>query len=167
MLCHWPSNFVDDQLFTMNGIFTLFLWNFHTTCGWEISLRHNNFHNFWLLDSKVIVWYIVFFIGWAILVDEEKLLFSQTKFWNLFSRFIFTWKFWIIPFRSMSQKLWGVLVCGQLWIPYSKINLEVLYLIQFSMFFEKNKILGFRLFIMTLQPLGLEFFNSITKFLTI
>jgi len=51
--------------------------------------------------------------------------------------------------------------------PYSKINFAVLYLTQFSMFSEKNKILGFRLFIITLQPLGLEFFNCITKLSTI
>jgi len=50
-----------------------------------------------------------------------------------------------------------VLVCGQLWILYSKINFEVLYLTQFSIFFEKNKIIGGRLFIATLQPLGLDF----------
>jgi len=35
------------------------------------------------------------------------------------------------------------------------------------MFLEKNKIIGCRLFITTLQPLEFTFFNSITKFLTI
>jgi len=50
---------------------------------------------------------------------------------------------------------------------YSKINFKVIYLTQFSIFFEKNKIIGCRLFIPTLKPLGLAFFNSITKFLTI
>jgi len=39
----------------------------------------------------------------------------------------------------MSQKLQGVLVCGQLWILYSEINSEVLYFTQFSIFFEKEK----------------------------
>jgi len=67
----------------------------------------------------------------------------------------------------MCQKLWGLLVCGQLWILYSKINFKVFYFIQFSIFFEKDKIIGCRLFIMTLQLLGLAFLNSITKFLII
>jgi len=53
------------------------------------------------------------------------------------------------------------------WILYSKINFEVLYLIEFSIFLEKNKIIECRLFITTLQPLGLAFLNSITKFLII
>jgi len=47
------------------------------------------------------------------------------------------------------------------------MNFEVLYLTQFLRFSRKNKIIGCRLFIITLQPLGLEFFNSITKFLAI
>jgi len=53
------------------------------------------------------------------------------------------------------------------WIFYSKIKFEVIYFIQFSIFLEKNKIRGYRLFITTLQPLGLTFFNSIINFLTI
>jgi len=48
-----------------------------------------------------------------------------------------------------------------------KINFEVHYVTQFSTFFGKNKIIGFRLIIITLQPLGLAFFDSINKFLTI
>jgi len=67
----------------------------------------------------------------------------------------------------MSQKLWGVFVCGQLWILYYKINFEILYFTQFSIFFEKNKIIGCRLFIATSQTFVLAFFNCITKFLTI
>jgi len=61
----------------------------------------------------------------------------------------------------MSQKLQGILVCEQLWIFYSKINFEVIYLTQFSIFLKKSKIEGCRLFITTLRPLGLSFFNSI------
>jgi len=76
-------------------------------------------------------------------------------------------KLWIIPFWLMRWKLWGVLVWGQLWIPYSKINFEVVYLTQFSIFFEKNKNIGCRLFITTFQLLGLAIFDSITKFMTI
>jgi len=67
----------------------------------------------------------------------------------------------------MSQKFSRVLVCGHLWILYSKINFEGLYFTQFSIFLEKNKTIRYRLFIKTLQPLGLEFFNSINKLLTI
>jgi len=52
-----------------------------------------------------------------------------------------------------------------------KFNLILFYLIEFSVFFEiefeTNKIIGYRLFITTLQPLGLAFFNFITKLLTI
>jgi len=66
----------------------------------------------------------------------------------------------------MSQNLIGV--CGQLWNLYSKINFEVLYLIQFSIFLEnKIKTTGVDFFITTLQPLGLAFFNSLIKFLSI
>jgi len=53
----------------------------------------------------------------------EKLLFSKTKIWNWFYRVINTYK---ALNHSMSQNLWGVLVCRQLWILYSKINFEVL-----------------------------------------
>jgi len=67
----------------------------------------------------------------------------------------------------MSQKLKGVLVCGQLWIPYSNIIFEVLYLTQFSIILEKNNKIRRRIFITSLQPLGLAFFNSINKLLTI
>jgi len=84
-----------------------------------------------------------------------------------FLNFYIYGKLWIIPFLSMSQNLWGVFVCGQLWIVYSNINFEVLYFTQFSISFEKNKNIGCRLFTTTLQPLGLSFFNSMTKFLTI
>jgi len=76
-------------------------------------------------------------------------------------------KLLIILFWLMNLKLLGVFVCEQLWILYSKTNFEVLYLTQFSIFFEKNKTFGCRLIITTLQPLGLAFFNSMTKFLTI
>jgi len=38
-----------------------------------------------------------------------------------------------------------------------KINFEVLYLTQISIFLEENKIIGSRLFITTLQPLELSF----------
>jgi len=38
---------------------------------------------------------------------------------------------------------------------------------QFSIFFEKNKIIGCRLFTSTFQPFRFAFFNSITNFLTI
>ena len=60
-------------------------------------------------------------------------------------------KLWIIPFWSTSQKLQGVLVCKQLWNLYSKINFEVLYFTQFSIFFEKNKMRRCRLSITKLQ----------------
>ncbi len=80
-------------------------------------------------------------------------------------------KLWITPFRLLRWNLWGVLVCRQWQILYSKtsskINFEVLYLTPISLYLEKNKIWGCRLIITTLQPLGLAFFNSITKFLTI
>jgi len=65
----------------------------------------------------------------------------------------------------MSQKLWQVFVSRQLCILNSKINFEVLYFTQFWIYFEKNKIIECRSFITTLQPLGLSFFNSITKIL--
>jgi len=55
----------------------------------------------------------------------------------------------------MSQKLQGVLACWQLWNLYSKINFKVLYFTQFSIFFEKNKIILLRFFIITFQPLGI------------
>jgi len=66
-------------------------------------------------------------------------------------------KLWMIPFWLMRWKWWGVLFCGQLWFSYSKINFEGLYLTQFSIFFWKNWIVGFRVFIRMLQPLGLAF----------
>jgi len=55
------------------------------------------------------------------------------------------------------MKFMRSLICGQLWILYTKTNFEVLYLIQFSIFWEKNKIIGCRLFIITLQPLDFAF----------
>jgi len=60
-----------------------------------------------------------------------------------------------------------VFICRQLWIFYSKINSEVLYFTQFSIFLEKNKISRYILFTKTLQPLGLAFFNSINKLVKI
>jgi len=66
----------------------------------------------------------------------------------------------------MSQKLWGILVCGQLWILYPKINFEVIYFIQFSIFLKKNKTIGCRLFIATSWPSEFSFFNSKINFLT-
>jgi len=54
-----------------------------------------------------------------------------------------------------------------IWILNSKVNFEVVCLTQFSIFLEKNKIIGYRLFITTLQPLGLGFLDFIIKFLTI
>jgi len=94
----------------------------------------------------------------------KKSFISKIKIWNWFCRILYMWKWLlIIPFWSLSQKLWGVLVCGQLWILYSKINFEVIYLIQFSIFLEKNKIIGCRLFITTLQPLRLKFFPHLLK----
>jgi len=58
----------------------------------------------------------------------------------------------------------GVLVCEQLWILYSKLKFEVLYLNQFTIFFEKNKIMGYRLRSTTFQPLGLAFESFSTSF---
>jgi len=49
----------------------------------------------------------------------------------------------------------------------TQINFEVFYFTQFSNFLKKIKIIGFRLFITTLQLLELAFFNSIIKFLKI
>jgi len=67
----------------------------------------------------------------------------------------------------MSQNLWWVFLCAHLWIYYSKINFEVLYFSQISIFFEKNVVIGCMLSITTLQPLKLTFFNCRTKILTI
>ena len=47
-----------------------------------------------------------------------------------------------------------------------KKNFEVLDLTQFLIFLKKNKNIGCRFLIATLQPLGLAFFNSISKLLT-
>jgi len=107
-------------LFTTNGVFILFLWNFHKTYGHWISLRHNNFHNFQLHGPKVIVWYVVFFTIQAILVDEKKSHFLETKIWNRFCRFIYMWKalnnsIFINEMKVMKSFCWW-----QLRIPYSK-----------------------------------------------
>ena len=51
--------------------------------------------------------------------------------------------------------------------PTLKKTLKSFILLNFQYFFEKNQIIGCRLFITTLQPLGLAFFNFINKFLTI
>jgi len=97
----------------------------------------------------------------------KKTIFLETKNWNWFSKIYIYGKLLIIPFWSMSQKLWGVLVWRQLWIFYSKINFEILYSIPFSLCMEKNKIIGCRLFIKTFQPLGLAFVNSKIELLII
>jgi len=106
---------------------------------------------------------LIFFCKWAILGRLKKSFFSELKNLKLIFKIYIMWKALIWP---MSQKLRGVLVCRQLWILYSKIIFEVFYFTQFSIFFEK-KIIQCRLSIKTLQPLGLAFFNSINKFLTI
>jgi len=50
-----------------------------------------------------------------------------------------------LPFFQKERKSYEFfIVCGQLWIFYSKINFKVLYLTQFSVVFEKNKITGCR-----------------------
>jgi len=68
----------------------------------------------------------------------------------------------------MRWNLWGVLVGKQLWIFFSKINFEIFHLTQFSIFFEKNKIIGCRFFITTLEPLGLrKIYNSIPRQISI
>jgi len=108
-----------------------------------------------------------FFFKWAVWVDKKNYFFQKQKFEIDFLELFICGKLWIISFWSRSQKLQGVLVCGQLWIIYSKINLKVLYFTQFSIFFEKNKIIVCGLFITIFQPLGLAFFNSKTKFSTI
>jgi len=102
---------------------------------------------------------------------SKKSLFSRTKHLKLV--FKISMSMYMESFESfhltwlIRWKLWGVFVCGLLSILCCKLNFEVLYFTQFSIFFEKNKIIGYRLFIATLQPLGLSFFNSISKFLTI
>jgi len=98
---------------------------------------------------------------------RKKSLFQKQKFEIGFLDLYIHGKLYIIPFWSMSQKLWGLLVCGQFRILYFKINFEVIYLIQVSIFLEKNKIVGCRVFITTLWTFGLEFFNSIINFSTI
>jgi len=50
---------------------------------------------------------------------------------------------------------------------YSKINFKVFYFTQFSIFLKINKNIRYILFIATLQLLGLVFFDSMKKLLTI
>jgi len=53
----WPSCVLGQHSnlgqLTMNEIFFIFLWNLQTTCR-QVSLRWNNFHNFWLHSSNLL-----------------------------------------------------------------------------------------------------------------
>jgi len=134
---------------------------------------NNIFHvnkTLWHLEIRVksygLICYFFHRVGQSGQIRKNH-FFQKQKFEIGFLDLYICRKLLIILFWSMSQRLWGVLVCGQLWIFYSKINFEVVYFIQFSLFLEKNKIIGCTLFIATLQPLRLAFFNSIINFLTI
>jgi len=65
----------------------------------------------------------------------------------------------------MSQKLWGVLVCRQLWILYSKINFEVFYFTQFSIFFEEKKNHSMWIVYYNVSTIGIGIFQFQNKIL--
>jgi len=93
--------------------------------------------------KKLLYDMLLFFSNGQFGLIRENHFFHKQKFKIGYLDLYMQIKLCIIPFWSMSQKLWGVLVGRQLWIPYSEINLEIIYLTQFSISFEKNKIIGF------------------------
>jgi len=108
-----------------------------------------------------------FFQKWTVWVNFKNHFSHKQKFEIDFLDLHMCGKLWISPLWSVRWKLRGVLVCGQLWISYTKINFEVLYLTQFSIFLEKmNSWDVNNLLQCSLQPLTLAFFNSISKFST-
>ena len=147
--------------------FHIFGPNFNTRCGLGISFMWTNFKTFGNMSQKL--WANMWFISQLGQFGQiwKNHFFLKWKFEIHFLGLYKHKKLWTIPFWSMSQKLWGFLVCGQLWILYSQINFEVLYWTQFSIFLKKNKNIRSRLFTTILQPLGLVIFNSINKLSTI
>lgn len=114
--------------------FSFFLWIFYTICDWGVALGTNNFHNFWLNGKKVIMWYIVSFLGQTTWVAKKNHFLKKQKFEIGSLDLQIHEKLWIFPFCFIRRKLWGLLVCGHLRNLYSKINFEVHYLTQFSIF---------------------------------
>jgi len=154
-----------EQVF-VNEDLHIWDWNFNRIRNEECVSCALNFMTFGKYKPKLWPNMLFFFPTGQSGQIFKKNIFQKLKFEIDILDLCIRKKLWIIPFQWMNQKLWGVLVCGQLWILHSKTNFDVVYSTQFAIFFGKNKILGCRLFITTLQPLGLTFFNFIIKFFT-
>jgi len=118
-------------------------WNFNRRWGQGTSFIYTNTLNFMTFENmsqKLWPNMLVFSLTGQFGQIWKNHFFQKQKIEIGFLKLFLRGKLLIIPFWSMSQKLWGVLICGQLWILYSKISFEVLYSIQFSMFFKINKI---------------------------
>jgi len=92
-------------------------WNFNRRWGQGISFICTKFHNIWKYESKVIAWYgFLFFIicKWVVQAKKKITFFSNKNLKLVFKSYI----------------------CKQLWILYSKINSEFLFLTQISILWK-------------------------------